>query len=193
MQIIKQQPPKSKKKAKRQPPPTFVVKPITRSNSFVGTEEYIAPVCLIFTYSQITELDCLLSIKQRQWFAYKCSSYAFFSRKLLLVQVTAVPSIGGHLVRNITHRFSLEDYYQICSSDLMVQIYRYIVVRDALRTHTFPGKEQECNILQHNEQRVNISHQYSSKSLPTVNFYANILTQIRTSLKLIIISGQSFG
>ncbi|CAM8904609.1 unnamed protein product [Rhodiola kirilowii] len=46
-QVIKQQPPKtkSKRKAKRQlpVPPTVVVKPITRSNSFVGTEEYVAP------------------------------------------------------------------------------------------------------------------------------------------------------
>nr|AML78788.1 putative LOV domain-containing protein [Portulaca oleracea] len=41
-QIIKHPPPK-KKRSKNQPPPTFVAEPHTQSNSFVGTEEYIAP------------------------------------------------------------------------------------------------------------------------------------------------------
>lgn len=41
-QIIKHPPPK-KRRSRRQPPPTFVAEPHTHSNSFVGTEEYIAP------------------------------------------------------------------------------------------------------------------------------------------------------
>nr|AML77639.1 putative LOV domain-containing protein [Portulaca umbraticola] len=41
-QIIKHPPPK-KRRSKSQPPPTFVAEPHTHSNSFVGTEEYIAP------------------------------------------------------------------------------------------------------------------------------------------------------
>nr|AML76481.1 putative LOV domain-containing protein [Delosperma echinatum] len=41
-QIIKHPHPK-KKKSKIQPPPTFFAEPATQSNSFVGTEEYIAP------------------------------------------------------------------------------------------------------------------------------------------------------
>ncbi|KAK1439430.1 hypothetical protein QVD17_05248 [Tagetes erecta] len=40
-QVIKY--PKPKRKSKIQPPPTFVSLPSTQSNSFVGTEEYIAP------------------------------------------------------------------------------------------------------------------------------------------------------
>ncbi|KAL8200123.1 hypothetical protein R6Q57_011462 [Mikania cordata] len=40
-QVIKH--PKPKRKSKSQPPPTFVAEPSTQSNSFVGTEEYIAP------------------------------------------------------------------------------------------------------------------------------------------------------
>ncbi|KAK9065090.1 hypothetical protein SSX86_016473 [Deinandra increscens subsp. villosa] len=35
--------PKPKRKSRSQPPPTFVAEPYTQSNSFVGTEEYIAP------------------------------------------------------------------------------------------------------------------------------------------------------
>lgn len=41
-QIIKHPPPK-KRRSGSQPPPTFVAEPVTQSNSFVGTEEYIAP------------------------------------------------------------------------------------------------------------------------------------------------------
>nr|AML78301.1 putative LOV domain-containing protein [Jacquinia sp. BC-2016] len=40
-QIIKHPP--SKRRSRSQPPPTFVAEPVTQSNSFVGTEEYIAP------------------------------------------------------------------------------------------------------------------------------------------------------
>ncbi|RVX12250.1 Phototropin-2 [Vitis vinifera] len=41
-QIIKH-PPSKRRRSKSQPPPTFVAEPDTQSNSFVGTEEYIAP------------------------------------------------------------------------------------------------------------------------------------------------------
>nr|AML77593.1 putative LOV domain-containing protein [Dipsacus asper] len=40
-QIIKQAAPK--RRSRSQPPPIFVAEPVTQSNSFVGTEEYIAP------------------------------------------------------------------------------------------------------------------------------------------------------
>jgi len=33
-----------KRRSRSEPPPTFVAEPVTQSNSFVGTEEYIAPV-----------------------------------------------------------------------------------------------------------------------------------------------------
>nr|AML79206.1 putative LOV domain-containing protein [Synsepalum dulcificum] len=42
-QIIKHPLPKTRR-SKSRPPPTFVAEPVTQSNSFVGTEEYIAPV-----------------------------------------------------------------------------------------------------------------------------------------------------
>lgn len=41
-QVIKHPLPK-RRKSSCQPPPTFIAEPITQSNSFVGTEEYIAP------------------------------------------------------------------------------------------------------------------------------------------------------
>lgn len=41
-QVIKHPPPK-RRRSRSQPPPTFVAEPSTQSNSFVGTEEYIAP------------------------------------------------------------------------------------------------------------------------------------------------------
>nr|AML78545.1 putative LOV domain-containing protein [Pennantia corymbosa] len=41
-QIIKHILPK-RRRSRSQPPPTFVAEPVTQSNSFVGTEEYIAP------------------------------------------------------------------------------------------------------------------------------------------------------
>ncbi|MCD7469902.1 Phototropin-2 [Datura stramonium] len=40
-QVIKHPP--SKRRSRSTPPPTFVAEPISQSNSFVGTEEYIAP------------------------------------------------------------------------------------------------------------------------------------------------------
>lgn len=48
MQILKHPPPSKRRTSRSQPPPTFVAEPVTQSNSFVGTEEYIAPVCSIF-------------------------------------------------------------------------------------------------------------------------------------------------
>lgn len=42
-QIIKHAPPNKRRRSRSQAPPTFVAEPITQSNSFVGTEEYIAP------------------------------------------------------------------------------------------------------------------------------------------------------
>ncbi|KAK7386611.1 hypothetical protein VNO78_26945 [Psophocarpus tetragonolobus] len=41
-QVVKQLLP-GKRKSRSEPPPTFVAEPVTQSNSFVGTEEYIAP------------------------------------------------------------------------------------------------------------------------------------------------------
>ncbi|VVA26629.1 PREDICTED: LOV domain-containing [Prunus dulcis] len=42
-QIIRHQSPNKRRRSRSQPPPTFVAEPVTQSNSFVGTEEYIAP------------------------------------------------------------------------------------------------------------------------------------------------------
>ncbi|KAJ6403278.1 hypothetical protein OIU84_015235 [Salix udensis] len=42
-QIIKHAPPNKRRRSRSHPPPTFVAEPITQSNSFVGTEEYISP------------------------------------------------------------------------------------------------------------------------------------------------------
>ncbi|XP_040873771.1 phototropin-2 isoform X2 [Glycine max] len=41
-QVVKQAVP-GKRRSRSEPPPTFVAEPVTQSNSFVGTEEYIAP------------------------------------------------------------------------------------------------------------------------------------------------------
>nr|AML79315.1 putative LOV domain-containing protein [Chelidonium majus] len=42
-QVVKQPLPAKRRRSRNQPPPTFFAEPITHSNSFVGTEEYIAP------------------------------------------------------------------------------------------------------------------------------------------------------
>nr|AML76651.1 putative LOV domain-containing protein [Malesherbia fasciculata] len=42
-QVLKLSPPRNRRRSRSQPPPTFVAEPVTQSNSFVGTEEYIAP------------------------------------------------------------------------------------------------------------------------------------------------------
>uniref|UniRef100_A0A7N0ZR86 non-specific serine/threonine protein kinase n=1 Tax=Kalanchoe fedtschenkoi TaxID=63787 RepID=A0A7N0ZR86_KALFE len=42
-QVIKHPLPKNRRRSKSRPPPTFVAEPLSQSNSFVGTEEYIAP------------------------------------------------------------------------------------------------------------------------------------------------------
>nr|AML77163.1 putative LOV domain-containing protein [Pogostemon sp. BC-2016] len=42
-QVIKHPPTKSRRRSRSQPPPIFFAEPNTQSNSFVGTEEYIAP------------------------------------------------------------------------------------------------------------------------------------------------------
>lgn len=44
MQVVKQSLPSKRRKSRDQLRPTFVAEPSTQSNSFVGTEEYIAPV-----------------------------------------------------------------------------------------------------------------------------------------------------
>ncbi|XWS39647.1 hypothetical protein CRYUN_Cryun18bG0072900 [Craigia yunnanensis] len=42
-QVLKHPLPNKRRSSRSQPPPTFVAEPVTQSNSFVGTEEYIAP------------------------------------------------------------------------------------------------------------------------------------------------------
>ncbi|XP_038995932.1 phototropin-2-like isoform X1 [Hibiscus syriacus] len=42
-QVLKHALPNKRRRSRNQPPPTFVAEPSTQSNSFVGTEEYIAP------------------------------------------------------------------------------------------------------------------------------------------------------
>ncbi|XP_059442279.1 phototropin-2 isoform X2 [Corylus avellana] len=42
-QILKHALPSKRRRSRSRPPPTFVAEPVTQSNSFVGTEEYIAP------------------------------------------------------------------------------------------------------------------------------------------------------
>nr|AML76648.1 putative LOV domain-containing protein [Lupinus polyphyllus] len=42
-QVVKHPLPSKRRKSRSQPPPTFVAEPVSQSNSFVGTEEYIAP------------------------------------------------------------------------------------------------------------------------------------------------------
>ncbi|CAL0313041.1 unnamed protein product [Lupinus luteus] len=42
-QVVKHPLPSKRRKSGSQPPPTFVAEPVSQSNSFVGTEEYIAP------------------------------------------------------------------------------------------------------------------------------------------------------
>nr|AML76859.1 putative LOV domain-containing protein [Marrubium vulgare] len=42
-QVIKHPPTKNRRRSRSQPPPIFFAEPNTQSNSFVGTEEYIAP------------------------------------------------------------------------------------------------------------------------------------------------------
>ncbi|XVE49648.1 hypothetical protein DITRI_Ditri01bG0098600 [Diplodiscus trichospermus] len=42
-QVLKYPLPDKRRRSRSQPPPTFVAEPMTQSNSFVGTEEYIAP------------------------------------------------------------------------------------------------------------------------------------------------------
>nr|AML76713.1 putative LOV domain-containing protein [Moringa oleifera] len=42
-QIVKPPSPNKRRRSRSQPPPMFVAEPVTHSNSFVGTEEYIAP------------------------------------------------------------------------------------------------------------------------------------------------------
>jgi len=44
VQVVKQSLPGNRRRSRSQPPPIFVSEPVTQSNSFVGTEEYIAPV-----------------------------------------------------------------------------------------------------------------------------------------------------
>nr|AML78752.1 putative LOV domain-containing protein [Heliconia sp. BC-2016] len=46
-QVVKQALPSKRRKSRDQPPPTFVAEPSTQSNSFVGTEEYIAPEIIL--------------------------------------------------------------------------------------------------------------------------------------------------
>lgn len=48
--MIKQPLPSKRRKSRDFAPPTFVAEPNTQSNSFVGTEEYIAPVRFYFKF-----------------------------------------------------------------------------------------------------------------------------------------------
>ncbi|KAF7801303.1 putative LOV domain-containing protein [Senna tora] len=56
-QIMKHPPPK-RRRSRSQPPPTFVAEPVAQSNSFVGTEEYIAPE-IITGAGHSSAIDCV--------------------------------------------------------------------------------------------------------------------------------------
>lgn len=63
MQVIKHPLPK-RRRSRSQPPPTFIAEPVTQSNSFVGTEEYIAPVC----YFTLLSLDRIVLTNGLKYF-----------------------------------------------------------------------------------------------------------------------------
>ena len=44
MQLVEQDPPPGRRRKLKNLPPVFFAEPVMPSNSFVGTEEYIAPV-----------------------------------------------------------------------------------------------------------------------------------------------------
>ncbi|KAA3463057.1 phototropin-2-like [Gossypium australe] len=55
-QVLKHPLPNKRRRSRNQPPPTFVAEPSTQSNSFVGTEEYIAPVYITPTLLMLNEI-----------------------------------------------------------------------------------------------------------------------------------------
>ncbi|MBA0619721.1 hypothetical protein Godav_005530 [Gossypium davidsonii] len=55
-QVLKHPLPDKRRRSRNQPPPTFVAEPSTQSNSFVGTEEYIAPVYITPTLLMLNEI-----------------------------------------------------------------------------------------------------------------------------------------
>lgn len=88
-------PPSRRKKPKRPPPPIFFAEPVTPSNSFVGTEEYIAPVSPV-TLSQpslsfLREKRLAVSAQQNLLNFMMIFSECFLCRKLLPDKVIAVP------------------------------------------------------------------------------------------------------
>lgn len=76
-QVIKNAVRSKRRKSRSQPPPTFVAEPVTQSNSFVGTEEYIAPVwsmhlCYSYCFNCLILLICqfLHHCKHKVWIVW---------------------------------------------------------------------------------------------------------------------------
>lgn len=58
---------KKKGQQKTQQIPTFMAEPMRASNSFVGTEEYIAPVCISSYIICMTQILILCRMDQSIW------------------------------------------------------------------------------------------------------------------------------
>jgi hypothetical protein len=97
--VIPEVPPGRSRKHKAPQLPVFVAEPVTPSNSFVGTEEYIAPVSLsnLISLSAISLHQILLQTYVHQTsFQFLMCSWA--CRKSLQDKGTVVQWIGGLLV-----------------------------------------------------------------------------------------------
>ncbi|XP_070662933.1 phototropin-2-like isoform X4 [Malus domestica] len=57
--IIKHQSLNNRRRSSSQPPPTFIAEPVSQSNSFVGTEEYIAPATAVLLIGGLLVFCCM--------------------------------------------------------------------------------------------------------------------------------------
>jgi hypothetical protein len=92
-----------RRKLKRPPPPIFFAEPVTPSNSFVGTEEYIAPVSQV-THFLVFFLFFIFYFTVQNVFEFFFLTGSFWGwlfflgRKLSLDRVIVALWTGGLLV-----------------------------------------------------------------------------------------------
>jgi hypothetical protein len=101
--VIPEAPPGRNRKHKIPQLPVFFAEPVTPSNSFVGTEEYIAPVRLsniFYTWDFLFKIVIQTKVLQA---SIMFLMYSWICRKSLRDKGIVVLWIGGLLVRAFSH------------------------------------------------------------------------------------------
>lgn len=150
LQVIKETIETKKRRSKHQQPPTLVAEPSTQSNSFVGTEEYIAPVWSL--------LELLFNQNYASFIYYHSFVHSMQEIITGAGHSSAIDwwALGEHVLveREIFYFY----FFLTCNCYLLLVVTcRNLALWNAIWSNTISREEQAKNIWQHLAQRPHLS------------------------------------